>query len=155
MGIQRLERFERGRLRGERAMHERLIRIAALARPIEHVDLVALLQKQRGPAAAAVGRAEPVRALPEAAMNQHDRIGVANLGGDPVLDVHLHAVADGAASEQRVLDAVPVVGPLGDIEHGSRSLRIEPARRADGCQRSTASAPELAAGNHARRYLLK
>ena len=109
-------------------MHERLIRIAALAGTIEYVHLVPLLQEQRGPAAAAVGHVEPVGALSEAAMNQHDRVGMANLGGNPMLDIHLHAVADGAASEQRVLDAVPVVGPLGDIERGaeiSRSLRTE------------------------------
>jgi len=112
-----------------------LIRIATLSRPIENVNLVALLEKQRDPAASAIDGTEPVGTLSESAMDQDNGIGMANLAWDPALDIHLHAVADRPASQQGVLDAIPVVGPLGDIEDGrSRGLRL--CGQCSGRQRS-------------------
>jgi len=125
--------------------------IAVLTRPVEHIDLVALLQKTRRPAAAAIDGAEPVGSLPKTSVDQHHWKRMPNFPGNPVLDIHLHAVADGTAGEQRVLDAVPVVGPLGDVQHGIGRLPAQLGRGSQGgCQ-----IPEFAAGHHARRYLLK
>jgi hypothetical protein len=88
--------FEGGGLRIKIAVHPGMIGIAALAGAIQHVNLVALFQQQRGPAAAAVGRADPIGALSITAMNQDHRIGVAHFARNPVLDVHLHPVAHGS-----------------------------------------------------------
>jgi hypothetical protein len=59
-----------------------------------------------------------------------------------MLDIHLHPVADGATGEKRVLDAVPVVGPLGDIEDRARGLAFE-SRRSERARHERA---EFAAG---------
>ncbi len=104
----------------ELAVDEGLVGIASLAGAVDDVDLVALFEQERGPAAAAVGRAVPVAALAVASVDEHDGIRVAHYGGDPVFDEHLHAVADGAAGEQGVFDAVEAEGPFGDVEDGAR-----------------------------------
>ena len=139
--------FEHRRFAIEQPVHKRFVRIAALAGTVDHVDLIALFEKQRSPSAAAVGRADPFRSLPVSAVNQHYGVRMADLRGNPVLDIHLPAVAHGAAREQSVLDAIPVVTPLGDVEdracivgrHLGLKLRRQRTERA--CRKHAESAP--------------
>ncbi len=103
----------------ELAVDEGLVGVASLAGTVDDVDFVALFEEERGPAAPAVGVAVPVATLAVASVDEHDRIRVAHYGGDPVFDEHLHAVADGAAGEQGMFDAVEAEGPFGDVEDGA------------------------------------
>ena len=138
--------FESRRFPIEQAVEKGVIRIAALPGPVDNVDLVALFNEHRGPTAAAIGRADPVRTLAVAAVNQDDRIGMAHLRGNPVFHIHLHAVANGAACEQGVFDAIPVVAPLGDIEHGARVSGCRRLRPELGSQRACREYSKIAPG---------
>ncbi len=111
--------FESLGLAVELPVDEGLVGIAALPGTIDDVDLITLFEQERGPAAAAIGSAVPVAALPVAPVDQDDGIRVAHFGGNPVLDEHLHAVADSTAGEQSVFDAVEFEAPFGDVEDGS------------------------------------
>ena len=115
--------FEGRRSRVEVAMHKRLIGTAALPRPVDDVNLITLFQQKRGPSPAPIGRADPVRALPVPAVDQDHGIRMPHGGRNPVLDIHLHAVAYRAAGEQRVLHPVPQITPLRDIQNRTRSVR--------------------------------
>ncbi len=121
--------FERGRFLIEIPMHPRMIRIAPLTRPVEHVHFVALLQKQRGPAAASVRRADPIRALPVPAMNQHHGIRMADNARNPMLHVHLHSVAHGSASESGMLHADPVSNSSRRYRAPAPDSRMSPPAR--------------------------
>jgi len=55
---------------------------AAVTGAVHDVDLVAFLEQHGGPAATAVGRAHPIQTLPAAAVHQHDRVRVPDLGGN-------------------------------------------------------------------------
>ncbi len=115
--------FEGRRLRVEVAVHKRLIRTSALPRPIDDVNLITLFQQKRGPSPAPIGRAEPVRALSVAAVDQDHRIRMPHGDRNPVLHIHLHAVAHRPAGEQGMLHPVPEVTPLRNIENRTRSIR--------------------------------
>ena len=97
-------------------MSKRMEGRAAVAGAVDHIDAVAFLREERGPAGAAVGGAHPVEALAAAAVHQHDRVGVFDLRGDPGFDVHLAAVDYGAAGEIGAVDAHPEIAPLGEVE---------------------------------------
>jgi len=134
------------RLPVEQAVYERLERIASLSRPIDDVDRVALGDELGHPAAAAIGRAQPVAALAVAAVNQNDRIGMPDLGGNPVLDEHLRAVDHRSARELRALDAVPEVAPVGDVEHRAWcGLRARAQRNRCGSDGSGSETSKFAA----------
>jgi hypothetical protein len=91
-----------------------------VSRAIDDVNPIPFLQKMRGPAAPAVGRAHPIEALSAAAVHQHDRVGMFYLRGDPGFNVHLAAVDDGAAGEIGAVDANPEIAPFGEIERDFR-----------------------------------
>src|SRR5579871_1302135 len=93
-------------------------RRASVARAVNYVDAESFFQEVRGPAAAAIGSAHPIGALPAAAVDHHDRIRVPHLRGDPIFDVHLAAGDYGAAGEFGAFDAEPEVTPLGEVERG-------------------------------------
>jgi hypothetical protein len=136
------------RVAGIAASRPWMIGIAALPGAIEYIHFVALLQEQRGPAAPAVGRSDPIRTLSVPAVNQDYWIRMANFARDPVLDIHLHAIAHCSSSQGRVLHAEPGVTPVGDIERrtwtacgrrlpwsfpGSGSDCAHPARAGNPC----------------------
>jgi len=91
---------------------------AAVAGPIDHIDLVAFFKKDCGPAATAVRSAHPVESLTAAAVHQHDRVRMPHFGGNLILDIHLFADDHGAGPtwQGRALDAGPEEAPLGDIK---------------------------------------
>ncbi len=122
-------RFKRWSLSSEHSMNKGLIRIAALTRPVEHINLVALLQKQRHPAPAPVRSADPIRPLTVPAMNQDNRMRMSDRRWNPTLHIHLHPIADRPPSQSDFLDAVPVIRPFGDIENrfGALEPRAGPA----------------------------
>ena len=137
-----------------------MMRVPPLAGPIDEVDLVALLEKLRNPAPAPVRRADPVGSLPVAAVNEHDRERVPHRRGiqcstyicDPLMIV--------AASQRRLLDAVPVVAPVGDVQHGPRAaggngrrLRAQGGRQESAPTVSAARAPLSSTPNSRREYV--
>ena len=98
-----------------------------MARPVDYVDLIALLQQVSRPAGTSIRSAHPVEPLATAAVYQHDRIRMFHLGRNLVLDIHLFAIGDGAARQIHALHAHPEEAPLGDIErclHGRCSRGI-------------------------------
>src|ERR1700686_4950393 len=88
---------------------------------VDDVNFVAFFDEKRRPAATAIGSAHPVRALSAAAVDQHDRIRMADPRRGLILHVHLLTVDHGAASQVGPLHAHPEVAPLGDVEGWSAS----------------------------------
>ena len=119
--------IQREVLRRKRAVQIGMIRRTAVAGPIDHVDFVAFLHQQRGPARTAVGAAHPVRALAAPAMNQHDGKRMLDHSWNLVLHIHLLAVDDGPARDFSALHAHPEEAPFSEIERrigGSRGVRL-------------------------------
>src|SRR5438270_13291220 len=93
----------------------------------------------RNPTAAAIGSTDPNLPLSETSIDQHDRIRVTHLGWNPVLNVHLHPVAYGAAGQGHAFDSVEVVAPFRKIEDRAvatgggawRYLGVSLARRSE------------------------
>ena len=66
----------------------RVVGGAPVTGPVDGVDRVALLDEEGRPAGTPVRRAEIVRALAAAAVDQHDGVGLRHLDGLLPLDVH-------------------------------------------------------------------
>src|SRR6185312_15506301 len=138
----------------EQSVNKRLVRIAPLTRPVDDVHLVALLEEERRPAAPAVRGRNPFGTLPVSPVNQNNRVRMPHLRGNPALDIHLHAVANRAARQQRVFDTIELIAPLGDLEQRSWinwclscDLRGQRSNGGSGGQRS-----KLAPGDFWRRH---
>ena len=138
-------------MRGEGTIEIGMKWRTAMAGTIDDINFVALLHQQCGPAWSAIRCTHPIGALAAATVHQHDRIRMADPGGDLIFDVHLFAVDHRAARNFGAFHSHPEKTPFGEVEWGFLGGSGAPSLSSQWCGGAQHTQDRQRARGHGRK----